>query len=253
MSVAAIQHVNPNASRDEKMQRVLSHSSESGAKPGWSREVRVSNLVSKMLCDGHNHGSSELDAAGGRFSDALRGFADLAVERKYTRLKWVAKRFDVDGPLVERWMMKTAINLMVGYREDLPIGSEAAEINRPHVELAEMVYGRRPVSSPYGVWYVTPLDGKTGIDDHFNIRHWRNGDVACGTLFTICGFRFAVSLSETEPPWAFLGRTIGWRRYQSVRHLSDLRQERIGAELRISWPASHKIEAKARSTSPYGH
>lgn len=238
ISVAAIQHPDPKASRAQKEQRVLRHTYVQGPRGSWTREVAVADLVGRMLCERHNRGSSELDIAGGALSDAIRYFVEAARDREYSRLRWAMKMHELDGPLVERWLMKTAINMTVGYRERRRVGSGDAEPNRPSRELAEMVFGHRPVVEPYGIWFVTRTDDQLVADQSFSTQPWVKGDVLGGTLFSICGFQFAVSLSDDEPPWDLLSKITGWRQYRSVRHLREFRQERYGVGVRLQWPAS---------------
>ncbi len=239
ISVAATPHDSPNASRQQREQCVVRHSSRGGPKGTWTREMTVRNLVSHILCSHHNNGLSEVDTAGGAFCNAIRSFYTLAHERRFSRLHWEMKTFESDGLLLERWLMKTAVNLAVGYRDNRRIGSALVGVNEPTTDLAEMIYGRRPVIEPYGVWFVSRPDHEILFEDSLTAYHWGIGEqVITGTLFAIYGLRFVVSLADEEPPWDVLSTMLGWKRYESVRYLAGLRSDTARAALALQWPTS---------------
>lgn len=136
--------------------------------------------------------------------------------------------------------MKEAVNMIAGFRERKRIGSTAAEIDQPPRELAEMIYGLRAVAEPFGMWILLPSDLSFLLDETITVQHWSGptNEVTNGTLFSIHGLRFAVSLADEEPPWRLLGNMTGWREYESVRHLRNMRYDSIGVSLAFRWPTS---------------
>jgi hypothetical protein len=94
-----------------------------GVEPG---DVTANDLFDLHLCQGHNNATSELDEEAGRFSRALASFVRISVEREANPgVRWTHAQFAVDGPLVERWFMKMAINGVASQNQ--PIGHPDAE------------------------------------------------------------------------------------------------------------------------------
>lgn len=86
---------------------------------GETRTIPGERLVAKMLCKRHNGLLSPLDAAAGHFWQVLGAFRHRALMR--ARGAWKPggpDMYEVDGALVERWMLKTVINLMFGRGSD---------------------------------------------------------------------------------------------------------------------------------------
>ena len=84
------------------------------------KTIGLSNLVAKILCRKHNNNLSDLDAAALRAFDVLRESIRMNdVRGKLKQRFWRIKHFKIDGPLLERWFLKTLINLSFGrIRED---------------------------------------------------------------------------------------------------------------------------------------
>jgi hypothetical protein len=89
------------------------------------KRIGLSNFVAKILCKAHNSKLSELD-------DAAK--AAFAVFRESVRLNnvrqklkrptiWNVKRLEIDGPRLERWFLKTLINLSFGGQWTIGVGS----------------------------------------------------------------------------------------------------------------------------------
>jgi hypothetical protein len=74
------------------------------------KRIGLGSLTAKILCDVHNAALSPLDAAAGAAMDTLRRVVAFRPNRRRRSKKGV--RFDIDGPLLERWFLKTAIGLL---------------------------------------------------------------------------------------------------------------------------------------------
>lgn len=190
ISVTATPHEDPSATRKEK-ERVLVRHHSHGGRRSWDREITVASLTSKVLCKGHNERLSELDRAGGNFCEATRAIFNLARDRQFMRLRWAMKSLEVNGPLAERWLLKTAVDIAVASQDGRRIGSATAGPNQPTVELAEMIYGLRPITEPYGLWLITLPGLKTQPQDGITVYEWGIGqnEITAGTLFSLYGFR----------------------------------------------------------------
>jgi hypothetical protein len=243
ISVACWQHEDPLATREQKESRLITFRFRDRATGTVSDQtVTLRNLRSKILCAHHNASSSELDAAGGKLCDALGSVLDLTRSRPHSRIPWKPTVHRVDEPLVERWFMKTAINLARRYKQALPIGGPNADVDYPTPELVEMVYGRRSITYPYGLWFLKPkgtrIDGGTNTTNKF----WLDDEQVCGAALTIGGFAFAVNLCEREPDFDHLRAMHGWKTIEPVRPFAGFGQDAARVERRVRWPASRMVE-----------
>ena len=80
---------------------------------GETRSIPGDRLVAKMLCKTHNERLSPLDAAAGHFFQVLSTFRYRGLMRASgARKPGGIDMYEVDGAFVERWMLKTLINVM---------------------------------------------------------------------------------------------------------------------------------------------
>lgn len=83
------------------------------------KEIGLSSLTKKILCTKHNSDLSEIDAAAGVAMNMLREatrLMNIRVERNIRRP--TVKRFHIDGVTLERWFLKTFIN--IAYKQAYP-------------------------------------------------------------------------------------------------------------------------------------
>ncbi|MFZ3211983.1 MAG: hypothetical protein WA188_10740 [Terriglobales bacterium] len=121
------------------------------------KSIGSSSLVAKILCKNHNSGLSDLDAAALQAFNVFRESIRLnQVREKLKRppTHWNIKRMEIDGPLLERWFLKTLINLTFG--GEWPIGSNVK--GTPSRELVEVAFGRRQFEHGAGLY----LAGRAG-------------------------------------------------------------------------------------------
>jgi hypothetical protein len=159
-------------------------------------EYTVEELTADILCRHHNNSTSELDEEGGRFARAIESSTRTRSERSWLpQLTWNRRTYEVDGSRLERLFLKLAINnAFLDGR--LPIGGPDAQPGRPTRELVEMVYGRRPIARPAGLFYLATvgtqykLDNETFAPIYFDNSRYREGCVwmfrtmALGVQFT---------------------------------------------------------------------
>jgi hypothetical protein len=149
-----------------------------------------------MLCRHHNNSTSVLDEEGGRFARAIESWSRTRSDRSWLpHVTWNQRTFEIDGPRLERLFLKLAINnaFLDG---GLPIGGPDAAPGWPTRNLVEMVYGRRPVTQPAGLFYLATigtqykLDQETFAPIYFDNGRYREGCIwmfrtmALGVQFT---------------------------------------------------------------------
>lgn len=101
-----------------------------------SKKIHSSALARNMLCRAHNNGLSPLDVAAGAAFDVFWGRRPVEPT--------------IDGRLLERWCLKTCINIW--YRRDDRSPGAPWE---PPLEWVEIVFGRREFGGYAGLYLVT--------------------------------------------------------------------------------------------------
>lgn len=157
--------------------------------------VGIKSLTRNILCRDHNSALSLLDEA------AVETFNVLRRQVRLSRLKTslldllAEKPPTLNGSLLERWFLKTMINLTV--EGPLLIGQTGTVRGVPPVDLVEMVYGSRPLSLGMGL---STLVSK-GMPIHFreevevvNILEADNRLI--GSMFSFFGLRFLMWLGD---------------------------------------------------------
>lgn len=80
---------------------------------GETRTIPAERLTRNMLCEGHNRRLSPVDAAAGQLFEVIKTFRHRAFLRANGRRKTrKVDTYQVDGALIERWALKTIVNVM---------------------------------------------------------------------------------------------------------------------------------------------
>ncbi len=177
------------------------------------RFIRVKNFTKNMLCEHHNSALSPVDVGGIRAFDTFRQASQVHNQRSLNIESgfWTG-RFDVcthefDGPLLERWFLKTLINIELAGDQQLPIGTYPGE-PRPACELVEVAYGRkRTFQGSAGLYFVAGLDQTVRMEERIQyvslIAPAATGDFVAAAGFVFYGFRFLLLLDPTAEPETF--------------------------------------------------
>lgn len=205
------------------------------------KSVGIASLASGILCKKHNNALSPLDSSAVRAFDSLRRAAKLSNTRGKERLrKWKVQRIEVPDPwLLERWFLKTAINLIVvspGENVWRQTGSRA--VNPPR-RLVRVAFGLEPMAQPMGLYAAVSLGEDVPFSDRVEFAPLMYGGAnIIGGLFVFRGLRFVLHLEghqlpavlnvpgSTEQRWATSGlhyhlKRINWK---VGRHLSHYLQ-----------------------------
>ena len=195
----------------------------------WCRDspktVGVASLKAKILCSGHNSRLSPVDTAGKHACETLDSCMDLGRRRNAGSTEvWPITRFPVDGPLFERWLVKTVINLLVA--RDLSVVNGAVVLESPPERLVRVAFGLETMPVPTGVYVAFRSDEAIGPKDNITIGILADPNVGLlAILFSIQGFRFLLWLG-LQPPPASLElpgiMEIEWQLSHLRRHLAQL-------------------------------
>jgi len=149
----------------------------------------------------------------------------------------VPKRYrrDFRGELVERWVLKTAINLFVVNGGD-KIWETGAEATEPPPRFVSAAFGRARLDHPQGLynWAGTALGDKISITRELRFTPVvRDTNVFVGGHFILAGLSFLIWLSDANVPWSKLNAFH--------RHLGgDLNDGPAAGTLHLSWPPGWK-------------
>jgi hypothetical protein len=158
-----------------------------------AKTVGLSSLVRKILCKKHNSGLSELDSAALNAFNALREVVKIEQARRgRTARAWTIKRFVVDGPNLERWFLKTLIN--VAFKGQKIIGPGSHRAGTPSKELVEIVFGLRKFEDGAGLYVAGSAGQQMTLEDRVHFTGKTHGDNLVGATFAFRGQEFYLNL-----------------------------------------------------------
>lgn len=205
------------------------------------KKVGLSSVTAKILCRKHNNDLSPIDEAGAAAFDAIRQSTRLGNLRSKVRTTyWHVRQFRIDGPGLERWFLKTLIN--IAFRSEYRIGEDSTTRGEPSIRLVETAFSVRNFEGRAGIYQVAHVGEQIQSDDAFKfsplIRD--TGNIA-GGMFAFRGFRF---LSFLGPGGlGTLPHGIGlpgedWGISQLNFHLKEMRvmiNGRVSHVIKIKW------------------
>ena len=117
----------------------------------WSQQgskvISLESLKSNILCAHHNSALSPVDAEAQKLFHALPELGRLAASALALRPTVLT----INGPLLERWFVKTTINIqMLAAKGKAWIGGSDA--THPPIKLVRWAFGLDPVPPPCGLW-----------------------------------------------------------------------------------------------------
>lgn len=170
----------------------------------WCKEepkiIGLSSMTSKILCKKHNSDLSPVDTVGAQAFNAFRESAQLNnIRGKLKPRRWRVQKYTIDGRLLERWFLKTTINLLsLG---NIPIGKNSTRLGKPSGNLVDIAFGRNDFHKPAGL-YASAFKGET-INSRDVVQFApliKDQTHVSGALFFFRGFRFLLMMDMEEPP-----------------------------------------------------
>jgi len=163
----------------------------------WCRDkpkaIGIANLVAKILCKKHNSDLSELDSAAlGAFNVFREAIRMNEVRGRLKPSHWTIKRFTIDGPRLERWFLKTLINL--SFDGLWTIGPDSTKEGRPSKSLVEIAFGLREFDKWAGLYIVGEAGETIDSMDRVNCTPLTDGLRLVAGLFVFRGYRFYLNL-----------------------------------------------------------
>jgi hypothetical protein len=155
-------------------------------------------LVGNILCEKHNSELSELDSSAKRSFDILNESWRLyGIRSKIINRRWPQKTFIIDGVLLERWFVKTFINLNHGGPWIIGEGSHAAGM--PNDELVRIAFGRAAFREKAGL-YTAFYDGEQEVLVYpgLSLTTKTIGNNVMAGMFLLAGMPFFLSLIQKD-------------------------------------------------------
>jgi hypothetical protein len=169
------------------------------------QRVGVASLTAKILCRTHNTALSDVDAAGAAAFETLRRSAELRATREASPARmtgqWLVSTFRVDGNKLERWFIKTLVNIGASRAATGTWAVSGSDLANPPLEFIRVTFGLERFKRPLGLYFVATLGEMIESQDVLETRTLLNesGDLA-GALFTFRGFRFFLNLAPGAVP-----------------------------------------------------
>ena len=104
------------------------------------KEVGKKSLVKNVLCTTHNSRLAILDDEAIHAFKIFQDSVKLQQVRNQMKARyWTVEHWKIDGPLLERWFLKTLITLAC--EGEQKIGPDSGEVGQPTPSLVRIAYG----------------------------------------------------------------------------------------------------------------
>jgi hypothetical protein len=149
------------------------------------------------LCTTHNSNLSPVDEAAIKAFNVFRECVRLTGIREVMKERmWNKVRLVIDGAGLERWFLKTLINLTVGGKER--IGPNSTVPGEPSAGLVEIAYGLRKFVPNAGLYSSLEVGETVNTEDRVTIIPFfdLSNESLLGGTFYFRGIRFMLYLAE---------------------------------------------------------
>jgi hypothetical protein len=164
---------------------------------GQSKMIGLPSLTRNLLCRQHNSRLSGLDSAMLNVFDTLRESGRLNNLRSGLRQgSWEIKHFELSSTLIERWFLKTLINFSFG--KELRYGDTEGAHGVPPKELVKIAFGLAGFEGLAGMYVAICPGERITMLESVSVTIFTEGDALVCAEFSICGFRFVLSLVQEE-------------------------------------------------------
>jgi len=210
---------------------------------GQTRRIPLATAGSKILCTRHNELLADLDATAKTASETFREVNRLQRFRVDHRIRPTrVARYKIDGSLIERWFLKTAINLAILYGQGLSWGLDGSPIDAPPPEFVSAAFGIGRLRNHMGLSVASAKGSSLYSSETVGFVPVVNSEkVLLACLFEFWGFPFVLSMIDEplpQKPSFFQNMEDHWRGAETGHHLERLRFEidgRLSQEIRFVW------------------
>lgn len=187
---------------------------------GERRSVGISGLTSKILCTDHNSRLSELDIAAGH---AFKSFDKVSQETnarligKDTRFK--VHHVNIDGPRLERWLVKTLLNLHVS--GSMAGGGQPSGVSEHLVRIA---FGSEAFKGKSGLYLAARQGWQLNSRNEIKVTPLIDDGIIMGGFFNFRGWLLILWPYENEMPKSLDGCGLGdeWHGVEPSWHFKTI-------------------------------
>jgi len=176
------------------------------------KEVSVASITAKILCQSHNSALSPVDQAG---AEAVRAF-ESTWPTEIRSMDTTNAKLTIDGPLMERWLLKTAINVSVNGGYHIGLGMTDSQVGQPSPYLLAVAFGELPFSHKMGLYTLFPGECQRMKAGSFSVYPLRKNGSLGAFVFHVRGFDFLLNLFPGHAPPCL--RELGINRDPGGRH-----------------------------------
>lgn len=154
-------------------------------KSGEKKRIGIASLVANCLCTAHNNSLSPIDAAAGRFFDALQKCGTTETQP--------GLEFIVNGHDIERWFLKMLAGMSVSNylaTDGVPLGNGF----HSSIDIVELLQYPGKWTPPLGLYFTQSLGQRFRREDSFALAPLsldESGEIA-GMLGDVQGLHIAV-------------------------------------------------------------
>jgi hypothetical protein len=166
------------------------------------KEIGIINLTAKILCRKHNSDLSPVDASAGDSFATLREVTRLKNVREGMKpIRWTVKKYHLDGIMLERWLLKTLINIT--FNGKYAIGPDATVAGRPSERLVRIAYGLESFKGKAGLYTMSRVGMNIAMEDRVSfspiMQRAPHGEYVVAGIFLFRGFQFLLYLAPEGP------------------------------------------------------
>ncbi len=189
------------------------------------QEIGIASLTAKILCKHHNNNLSVLDSAAGHGFNNFEHISKLIVEANSTNAQLKIKESHVNALLLERWFLKTLIN--VCYKGNYLIGnSEISGI--PEDDLVKICFGKSKFANEAGMYIAAGVGDKMSFGSHLILTPLieKSENRVVGGLFEFAGLSIFLWLIQERLPNDFTwieNLNSKWLSYQPSRPFKKIK------------------------------
>ncbi|MEZ2346877.1 CoA transferase [Terriglobus sp. RCC_193] len=181
-------------------------------------EMPLEGLSRAMLCERHNNRLGEdVDEIASGMLNMLAESLSLAQDREeFRRRHYFPIRRTFDGLLLERWFVKTLINLC--FKGSAGIGPGGDRTGWPTDHLVRVAFGETRLEGVGGLYVVAEAGENVMIEERLRfvrLHDTHNEDNIAAAHFLFCGMRFLLDLRSTDAEEAWFGPP-------AMRHLNRI-------------------------------
>jgi hypothetical protein len=165
---------------------------------GKTLTIGIESLTAKILCQRHNNNLSPLDEEASALFDAIREWcARENVRNNMSPLSRIARPATVvNARLLERWFLKTLLNLSLS--REYYIGINGEEKGVVPLDLVQICYGMRNFEGKAGMYGAAHAGMMIASHDTLRFAPLLRDERVLGGFFEFRGFRFFLSLMPDE-------------------------------------------------------